>query len=86
VYKCTINPITNPIAGHYATSRKVAGSSPNEVDFFNLPNPSSHTMALGSTQLLTEMSTRHIPGGGGGAKGDRRVRPTNLLLSVSELS
>jgi hypothetical protein len=35
---------------HYATSRKVTGSSPNEVDFFNLLNPSSHTMALGSTQ------------------------------------
>jgi hypothetical protein len=49
---------------HYATSRKVAGSSPDEVDFFfNLPNPSSRTMALGSTQPLTEMSTRKIPGG-----------------------
>jgi hypothetical protein len=32
---------------HYATSGKVAGSSPDEVDFFNLPNPSSRTMALG---------------------------------------
>jgi hypothetical protein len=36
---------------------------PDEVDFFNLPNPSSHTMALGSTQPLTEMSTRNLPGG-----------------------
>jgi hypothetical protein len=27
------------------------GSSPDEVDIFNLPNPSSRTMALGSTQL-----------------------------------
>jgi hypothetical protein len=36
---------------------------PNEVDFFNLPNPSSLTMALGSTQPLTEMSTRYLPGG-----------------------
>jgi hypothetical protein len=35
------------------------------VDFFNLPNPSSRTMALGSTQPLTEMSTRNIPGGEG---------------------
>jgi hypothetical protein len=34
---------------HYATSRKVAGSSPDKVDFFNLPIPSSRTMALGST-------------------------------------
>jgi hypothetical protein len=32
------------------------------LNFFNLPNPSSHTMALGFTDLLgftlTEMSTR----------------------------
>jgi hypothetical protein len=27
----------------YATSRKVAGSRPNEVNIFNLPNPSSGT-------------------------------------------
>jgi hypothetical protein len=40
-----------------------AGSSPDEVDFFNLPNPSSRTMVLGSTQPLTEMSTRNHPGG-----------------------
>jgi hypothetical protein len=40
-----------------------AGSNPDKVDFFNLPNPSSHTMALGSTQSITEMSTRNIPGG-----------------------
>jgi hypothetical protein len=33
--------------------------------FFNLPNPSSRTMALGLTQPLTEMSTRNIPGGKG---------------------
>jgi hypothetical protein len=29
----------------------------------NLSNPSSRTMALGSTQPLTEMSTRNVPGG-----------------------
>jgi hypothetical protein len=47
---------------HYATSRKVASSSPDGVDFFfNLPNPSNRTMALGSTQ--PEMSTRNLPGG-----------------------
>jgi hypothetical protein len=44
-----------------------AGRSPvrvlNEVDFSNLPNPSSRTMALGSTQPLTEMSARNLPGG-----------------------
>jgi hypothetical protein len=38
---------------------KVAGSTSDEVNdfFFNLPNPSARTMALGLTQLLTEMST-----------------------------
>jgi hypothetical protein len=36
---------------------------PDEVEFFNLPNPSSHTMALGSTQPLTKMSTRNLFGG-----------------------
>jgi hypothetical protein len=36
---------------------------PDEVDFFNLPNASSHSIALGSTQPLTEMSTRNLPGG-----------------------
>jgi hypothetical protein len=44
-----------------------AGTSPvrvpDEVDFFNLPNPSSRNMALGSTQPLTEMSTSNLPGG-----------------------
>jgi hypothetical protein len=36
---------------------------PDEVDFFNLPNPFRRTMALGSTQPLTEISTRNLPGG-----------------------
>jgi hypothetical protein len=45
---------------------KVAGSVPDEIiGFFNLPNPSSCTMALGSTQPLTEVSTRNFPGGKG---------------------
>jgi hypothetical protein len=43
------------------------GSIPDDViGFFNSHNPSSRTMALGSTQPLTEMSTRNLPGGGGG--------------------
>jgi hypothetical protein len=36
---------------------------PDEVEFFNLPNPSSCTMGLGSTQPLIKMSTRNVPGG-----------------------
>jgi hypothetical protein len=48
---------------HYATSRNVAGLTPDEVTGFSkLPNPSSHTMALVLTQPLTEMSTRNLPG------------------------
>jgi hypothetical protein len=51
---------------HYATSRKFAGSIPDEVTgFFDLPNPSSRTIALGSTQPLTEMSSSNLPGGKG---------------------
>jgi hypothetical protein len=46
---------------------QAGGRSPvrdsDEVDFFNLPNPSNRTMALGSTQPLTEMSTRNLPRG-----------------------
>jgi hypothetical protein len=42
---------------------KVAGLIPDEViGFFNWPNPSSRTMALVSTQPLTEMGTRNLPG------------------------
>jgi hypothetical protein len=57
-----------------------AGRSPvrvlDEVDFFNLPNPSSHTMVLRSTQPLTEMSTRNLPGG----KMRPALRANNLAI------
>jgi hypothetical protein len=67
---------------HSATSRKVAGWIPDEVTaFFNWPNPSSRTMALGSTRFLTEMSTRDFPGGQNG----RRIRLTTSPPSVSRL-
>jgi hypothetical protein len=36
---------------------------PDEVNFLNLPNPSSRTMALRSNQPVREMSTRNFPGG-----------------------
>jgi hypothetical protein len=39
------------------------GFESDEVKFFNLRNPSGRTLALGSTQPLTEMSTRNLPGG-----------------------
>jgi hypothetical protein len=44
-----------------ATSRKVVGSIPDGViDVFYCLNPSSRTMALGSTEPLTKKSTRDI--------------------------
>jgi hypothetical protein len=60
-----------------------AGRSPvrilDEVDFLNLPNPPSRTMALGSTQPLTEMSTRNLPGGK-----KRPARRTDNLSAIYE--
>jgi hypothetical protein len=47
-----------------------------EFLFVFLPNPSSRTMALGSTQPLTEMSTRILRAG----------KADNLTASVSRLS
>jgi hypothetical protein len=47
-----------------ATNRKVAGSIPDGITgIFHWHNPSDRTMALGSTQPLTEMSTRIISWG-----------------------
>jgi hypothetical protein len=65
---------------HYATSRKVAGSSPDEVDIFSLPIHFRRTVALGSTQPLTEMSTRNLPGGGK----ERLARKADNLTAVCE--
>jgi hypothetical protein len=47
------------------------------LDFFNWPNPSSRTMALGSTQPLTEMSTGNLPGGKG-----RQARKADNLTAI----
>jgi hypothetical protein len=45
---------------HCATNQKEAGSIPDGVNgIFYSHNPSGSTMALGSTQPLTEMSTRN---------------------------
>jgi hypothetical protein len=67
---------------HYATSRKVASSIPDEVvGFFNLPNPSSRTMALGSTQSLTEISPRNLLEVSG-----RLARRADNLTAICELT
>ena len=59
----------------WATNWKVAGSIPDGViGIFHWYNPPDRTMALGSTQPLTEMSIRRIPGG----KWDRCLWLTTL--------
>jgi hypothetical protein len=58
----------------------VASSIPDKVTgFFNSLNPSSRTTALGSTQPLTEMSTRNHPGGKG-----RPARGAENLTTICE--
>jgi hypothetical protein len=47
--------------------------------FINLPKPSSRTMALGSIQPLTEISTRNLPGGKG-----RPARRADNLTAICE--
>jgi hypothetical protein len=47
--------------------------------FFNWPNPSSRTIALGSTQRLTEISIRDLPGGKG-----RPARKADNLTAICE--
>jgi hypothetical protein len=64
----------------YATSRKAAGLIPGEVTGLgNSPDPSSLTMALGSSQPLTEMSTRNLPRDKG-----RPVREADNLTAKCE--
>jgi len=49
---------------HCATSRKDAGSIPDGViRMFHWHDPAGRTMALGSSQALTEMSIRNISWG-----------------------
>jgi hypothetical protein len=65
-------------SGDCTTSRKVAGLIPDEViRFFNLPTPTSGTMDLTSTQPLTEISTRNLPG--------RPAPKANNLTAICEL-
>jgi hypothetical protein len=59
---------------HCATAGRSPIRVPDEVEFFNLPNISSRTMALGSNQPLTEMSTLNLPGG--------KKRPADNLAAI----
>jgi hypothetical protein len=57
----------------------VFDSECGNCSFFNLHNSSSHTMALGSTQLVTEMSTRNLPGGK-----ERPAHKADKLIAIYE--
>jgi hypothetical protein len=49
---------------HFITRCKVVSSiSDKVIGFFKLPTPSSGTVALGSTQHPSEISTRNLPEG-----------------------
>jgi len=70
-YYITLGDRGSTVVNGCTTNRKVAFSIPDGViGVFHWHNPSDRTMFLGSTQLLTEMSTR--------SKNGRRVRLTNL--------
>ena len=61
--------VSPPWLRHCDTSSNVAGSIPDGViGIFHWHNPSGRTMALGSTQPLTEVSTRDVCWGGNGGR------------------
>jgi hypothetical protein len=68
---------------HCATSRNVAGSIPYGVTGIFYWHPSGRTMALRSTQPLTEMSSRTMSWRGGG-KGGRCIGLTTLSPSYAK--
>jgi hypothetical protein len=65
---------------HYATSRKVADSIPDDViRFLNWPYPWSRNLALVWTQPLIEMNIRNLPAGKG-----RPARKADNLTAIWE--
>jgi hypothetical protein len=64
----------------YVKRQTVVGSIADEATgIFNWPNSSSRIIALGSTQPLTDMSTRNLPGGTG-----RPARKADKLTAICE--
>jgi hypothetical protein len=55
------------------------GPQMRSLNFFKLPNPSSRAMAMVSTQLLTEMSTRNLSGRKVRAAGSQGRQPQRHL-------
>jgi hypothetical protein len=61
VYLLRVGPQLCSWLRHCAANRQVAGSmSDGAIGIFRWHSPVGRTMALGSTQPLTEMSTRNI--------------------------
>jgi hypothetical protein len=76
--------VINSWLRQYAKSKKVAVSIPDEaIGFSNRTIQSSCTMALLSNQLLTEISTRNLPGGGG--KGRSALKAHNLTVICEQI-
>jgi hypothetical protein len=74
------------LKAQYATILRAKGSIPYQViRFFNIINVSGRTMALGSTQLLTQilLSTRNVPESG--RKGGRCLRLASRPLKADFL-
>jgi hypothetical protein len=59
--------------------RKGSGIESRWGGFYNLPNPSSRTMALESTKPLKEMCIRNLPRGKG-----RPARKANNITAIFE--
>jgi len=81
---CCIHTLRSRLM-HWATSQKVAGSTPDGVTrIFRRLNPTGRTLVLGSTQPLTKMITRGNSWEGG--KGGQCVGLTALLTSYADCS
>jgi hypothetical protein len=66
---------------HCTKNRKVAGPNPHgDIGIFHRHNSSGRTMALGSTQIPTQMSSRNISWD----KGGRCVKLTTLPTSFTD--
>ena len=77
MYVCMLGRRWRRCLRHCLTSRKMEVSIIGcVIVVFNFHNPSGHTMAMGSTQTLTEMSIRNISVWGG------EIKATGARLTI----